>query len=346
MLDPDGEPIAAIEYQYKGRKHGWKPHSVFSDGGCYDFDFLPKHGLCYHMSGNSNPYFSAYSGAPKECARVWLRPGVVGRSADGKSKALTPEDFKAMGIRLIKSPIDGNPFKDDDARETDTDYCDVCEERMPSDEPCQHIAAYTCDGVCWCCGSAEVEPKRIEKSFHTLWDSISDEDRKTIAAEFRAPEPDFSRRQISWPEDEHNAEKRFEPALYWMESIDHRAKAAIEITRGWIALRENSAWRQQCVLPTSNFVYAAPKDVLAQFAGLEVGTVLGPKFAVTIRHPLRKVKNAHDHVFNTNPGEITHLTLGKRRGKLGMDFLHKMTVAEVRMNRGQVQFIPGSIVKK
>lgn len=119
MTDPDGELINAIEYHKHG-KH-WYPHSVFTEGGLYDFDWCAKVGtLAYHNSGSaSTPYFSAYCGAPAIRARVWFREGITGTTSDLEKKELNTEDLAAMGIQVIKEPIRGNPF--DDGYEASTD---------------------------------------------------------------------------------------------------------------------------------------------------------------------------------------------------------------------------------
>lgn len=180
LLDPDGDPIVAIEY-YDGM-----PHAVFSssNGGrnctTWDFDWCPMDGvLVYHQSGfggspYSGPLVRDVPGPPP--AAIWLSGRVRMRNACGRKRkrpiirrwgnqnswvdwyrsSMRPvgeRELRRWGFRLLDGPIQifgqiQNPFSA--GIEGGAEYCSVC--KCP-----RHNGSYDryCDHVYHCeeCGS-------------------------------------------------------------------------------------------------------------------------------------------------------------------------------------------------
>jgi len=115
-----------------------KPDSAFTTMGIYDFDDSRRWGLLYHQSGAGRCYLLPFdAGSDKEpLADVWIADGVeVNDGSALDRKALSPEDIRTMGYRLLPTPR-GDPF--DGARECECGIvqCMVCEDCMPDQNEC------------------------------------------------------------------------------------------------------------------------------------------------------------------------------------------------------------------
>ena len=99
--------VLMIEY------HDGVPHNVATTEGGYDFSKSEEWGLLFHCHGSSSCYLSGLVGAgarTKPLADVWIADGAKVTDAGSLSgKALTKEEIRAFGYRILRAPK-GDPF--------------------------------------------------------------------------------------------------------------------------------------------------------------------------------------------------------------------------------------------
>lgn len=143
--------VIAVEYGAEDR-----PFSIFTrEGGVslWDADWCKRDETLYvHESGvGGSVYFNALSEGARN--KAWVAPGeritTTRETSPGKwaTVEITREEVATLGFDLLDE-LPGDPF--DGAEESDTVWCDVCEDHLPTentDSPCDHTT--WCDLSGW-----------------------------------------------------------------------------------------------------------------------------------------------------------------------------------------------------
>ncbi len=166
FIEYDGNniPFCVVTHQaFDHRNKPWfKPEGNYDGTGItketYDFDWSEGHeSLYYHNSGSGGEENDIVLGQlvnPEPPEKIWAAAGMrfVEQKHKGQewvSTELTGEQIRARGYEVIKEPLDIasaigesgeviiNPF--DEACESETVYCSICEDRFPDDSLCKHV---------------------------------------------------------------------------------------------------------------------------------------------------------------------------------------------------------------
>lgn len=368
--DRPGAPIAAIEYQHRG-KLGWVPHSVEADGDTYDFDYLDHDmEITWHNSG-SGPFdktygVSAYCNAPKLCAKLWLAPGI---KLIHNKKEITAEEAVLLGYKIIKEPIERNgetnPFEYAIEAEGGTEWCTVCQSPFRDDHTCRHLQYEEGNGHTLGCGSGEVDIAQTQQSLYRLLrtlpqKSVAELHKSLSSGKYHTHHTDSmlggDQKQHFHPHgpcifteylgEELNYEERYWPGIAWLQSLDLDAKDAIALTRGWLWAWKLSSWRNSCVLPLTTLYREVPAKQLSPWLALDPASpsdLEEKPFRIGLNFKTN-TRNCID--FKKNPKGCEEITL--HNGGTGANY-HSITfsVADVKfVARNLVDIYFGRVLEK
>lgn len=142
--------VIAVEYNDEDR-----PFSIFTRDSCitvWDAEWCKRDETVYvHESGGGGSvYFNALSDGAR--CKAWIAPGekitTTRKTSPGKwaTVEITREELSAIGFDLMDA-LPSDPF--DGAEESDTHYCDECDDHLPTtdtDDPCDHTTWCNRDG--------------------------------------------------------------------------------------------------------------------------------------------------------------------------------------------------------
>jgi len=351
---PEKADITVIEYhRYKS---GWKPFAVSAGGDEYDFDWCEQDGiLAYHMSGTGpiaeEHMLYPFANAPKLHGKLWYDHTRL-HLIDGDGTRLSDQDARKLGYQVVREPLDGNPFEDDDASEDTTEYCAQCRSAHPSESMCRHVQLEKPNSGEYClgCGALEVDFGQTQASLYRLLRmlppaTIETMLRDTLRGVYCIHDGNA---MLEAFRGERNYTKRYWPGIAWLVSLDKTCKEALALTAGWLWSFQQASWKACCVVPANRFIRHLPMRKLEEWLAIDP---LDPTRLDD--RPLRvslgfNPRCANDFLFLKDPERCHEVTLwppdgSPQMGRIGLT----LSVAEVkRVSRNAVDLYFGAVIER
>ncbi len=330
ILDPEDSPIVAIKYHKSGKR--WTPHSVLSEGSTFDFDYCRRDDdVYYHCSGSGGTrvYCHPFTN-PGIHARMWVSPKY--ELVDSKSNPITRKQALSLGYRVFTATPE-NPFDSASEAEGGTDYCIVCDDRMPGDNMCKHVHYEDGCGNTLGCGSPEVDFEQARKSLFRFLRILKPETVDALGRNLASGKyscsrmdsllggnltvtfhPSYTYLSMQPMGDEVRYEERYWPGVAWLFSLDAKHPTTM-LTAGWIWQFQRERWNNQCVMSKRCLYVDASNEDFEKFYSLDAEDSHRFLYDMRLSYvPPKKARSLNDHAFMQEPDqtEECYLTNGDR----------------------------------